>query len=69
MLYYKAIHNIKDLRIYVLVCFTFMKMASPLGTLTNMSPPTCSIPAKHMKHHSKKPSWHDIRTNITIDSS
>lgn len=24
---------------------TFMKMASPLGTLTNMSPPTCSTPA------------------------
>ena len=24
--------------------FTFMKIASPLGTLSNISPPTCSTP-------------------------
>jgi hypothetical protein len=28
---------------------TFMKMASPDGTLLNMSPPTCSTPVKHLE--------------------
>ena len=31
-------------------------MASPFGTLVNMSPPTCSTPVKKMKYlkHTKK---------------
>jgi hypothetical protein len=28
---------------------TFMKMASPDGTLSNMSPPTCSTPVEHLE--------------------
>lgn len=30
---------------------TFMKMASPLGTLMNMSPPTCSTPTTNITTH------------------
>jgi hypothetical protein len=40
---------------------TFMKTASPDGTLSNMFPPTCSTPVKHLEI-----SVEDICTNVKV---
>jgi hypothetical protein len=41
---------------------TFMKMASPDGTLLNMSPPTCSTPVKHLEIRGYE--WLKLSSNV-----
>ncbi len=43
---------------------TFMKMASPDGTLSNMSPPTCSTPVEHLEIDSNE--WLKFCSSVKV---
>jgi hypothetical protein len=43
---------------------TFMKMASPDGTLSNMSPPTCSTHVEHLEIGSNE--WLKFCSNVKV---
>jgi hypothetical protein len=43
---------------------TFMKMASPDGTLSNMFPPTCSTPVEHLEIGSNE--WLKFCSNVKV---
>ncbi len=43
---------------------TFIKMASPDGTLSNMSPPTCSTPVDHLEIGSNE--WLKFCSNVKV---
>jgi len=42
---------------------TFRKIASPLGTSTNISPPTCSTPRSELRKRKKKNIYNVLTVN------